>query len=92
LKCTKEITNSLANAERESQEQFWKKIPLDKVNFPADKLPVDKIPVTKMLDLKDRLSSLTGKLGKMKPWEQIPWEDVPDQLDDVIPEENIPWD
>ena len=92
LKCNKEITSSLANAERESQEQFWKKIPLDKVNFPADKLPVDKIPVTKMLDLKDRLSSLTGKLGKMKPWEQIPWEDVPDKLDDVIPEENIPWD
>ena len=92
LKCNKEITNSLANAERESQEQFWKKIPLDKVNFPVDKLPVDKIPVTKMLDLKDRLSSLTGKLGKMRPWEQIPWEDVPDQLDDVIPEENIPWD
>ena len=92
LKCSNEITNSLANAERDSQEQFWKKIPLDKVNFPADKLPVDKIPVTKMLDLKDRLSSLTGKLGKMKPWEQIPWEDVPDQLDDVIPEENIPWD
>jgi len=27
----------------------------------------------------------------MKPWEQIPWEDVPNQLDDVIPEENIPW-
>ena len=92
LKCNKDITSSLANAERESQEQFWKKIPLDKVNFPADKLPVDKIPVTKMLDLKDRLSSLTGKLGKMKPWEQIPWEDVPDKLDDVIPEENIPWD
>lgn len=92
LKCNKEITSSLANAERESQEQFWKKIPLDKVNFPADKLPVNKIPVTKMLDLKDRLSSLTGKLGKMKPWEQIPWEDVPDKLDDVIPEENIPWD
>ena len=92
LKCNKEITSSLANAERESQEQFWKKIPLDKVNFPADKLPVDKIPVTKMLDLKDRLSSLTGKLGKMKPWEQIPWQDVPDKLDDVIPEENIPWD
>ena len=86
------ITRSLAVAERESQEQFWKKIPLDKVNFPADKLPVDKIPVTKMLDLKDRLSSLTGKLGGMKPWEQIPWEDVPNQLDDVIPEENIPWD
>ena len=92
LKCNKDITSSLANAERESQEQFWKKIPLDKVNFPTDKLPVDKIPVTKMLDLKDRLSSLTGKLGKMKPWEQIPWEDVPDKLDDVIPEENIPWD
>ena len=92
LKCNKDITSTLANAERESQEQFWKKIPLDKVNFPADKLPVDKIPVTKMLDLKDRLSSLTGKLGKMKPWEQIPWEDVPDKLDDVIPEENIPWD
>ena len=92
LKCNKDITSSLANAERESQEQFWKKIPLDKVNFPADKLPVDKIPVTKMLDLKDRLSSLTGKLGKMKPWEQIPWEYVPDKLDDVIPEENIPWD
>ena len=92
LKCNKDITSSLANAERESQEQFWKKIPLDKVNFPADKLPVDKIPVTKMLDLKDRLSSLTGKLGKLKPWEQIPWEDVPDKLDDVIPEENIPWD
>ena len=92
LKCNKDITSSLANAERESQEQFWKKIPLDKVNFPADKLPVDKIPVTKMLDLKDRLSSLTGKLSKMKPWEQIPWEDVPDKLDDVIPEENIPWD
>ena len=92
LKCNKDITSSLANAERESQEQFWKKIPLDKVNFPSDKLPVDKIPVTKMLDLKDRLSSLTGKLGKMKPWEQIPWEDVPDKLDDVIPEENIPWD
>ena len=92
LKCNKDITSSLANAERESQEQFWKKIPLDKVNFPADKLPVDKIPVTKMLDLKDRLSSLTGKLGKMKPWEQIPWEDVPDKLDDVIPEENIRWD
>ena len=92
LKCNKDITSSLANAERESQEQFWKKIPLDKVNFPADKLRVDKIPVTKMLDLKDRLSSLTGKLGKMKPWEQIPWEDVPDKLDDVIPEENIPWD
>jgi len=92
LKCNKEITSSLANAERESQEQFWKKIPLDKINFPADKLPIDKIPVTKMLDLKDRLSSLTGKLGKMKPWEQIPWEDIPDKLDDVIPEENIPWD
>ena len=91
-KCDEAITRSLAVAERESQEQFWKKIPLDKVNFPADKLPVDKIPVTKMLDLKDRLSSLTGKLGGMKPWEQIPWEDVPNQLDDVIPEENIPWD
>ena len=91
-KCDETITRSLAVAERESQEQFWKKIPLDKVNFPADKLPVDKIPVTKMLDLKDRLSSLTGKLGGMKPWEQIPWEDVPNQLDDVIPEENIPWD
>ena len=91
-KCDETITKSLAVAERESQEQFWKKIPLDKVNFPADKLPVDKIPVTKMLDLKDRLSSLTGKLGGMKPWEQIPWEDVPNQLDDVIPEENIPWD
>ena len=92
LKCNNQITKSLAEAERESQEQFWKKIPLDKVNFPADKLPVDKIPVTKMLDLKDRLSSLTGKLGKMKPWEQIPWDNIPDQLDDVIPEENIPWD
>ena len=92
MKCNKEITRSLANAERESQEQFWKKIPLDKINFPADKLPVDKIPVTKMLDLKDRLSSLTGKVGKMKPWEQIPWEDVPSELDDVIPEEKIPWD
>ena len=91
-KCDEAITRSLAVAERESQEQFWKKIPLDKVNFPADKLPVDKIPVTKMLDLKDRLSSLTGKLGGMKPWEQIPWENVPNQLDDVIPEENIPWD
>ena len=91
-KCDEAITRSLAVAERESQEQFWKKIPLDKVNFPADKLPVDKIPVTKMLDLKDRLSSLTNKLGGMKPWEQIPWEDVPNQLDDVIPEENIPWD
>ena len=91
-KCDEAITRSLAVAERESQEQFWKKIPLDKVNFPADKLPVDKIPITKMLDLKDRLSSLTGKLGGMKPWEQIPWEDVPNQLDDVIPEENIPWD
>lgn len=90
-KCDEAITKSLALAERESQEQFWKKIPLDKVNFPVDKIPVDKIPVTKMLDLKDRLSSLTGKLGGMKPWEQIPWEDVPNQLDDVIPEENIPW-
>ena len=91
-KCNELITKSLAIAERESQEQFWKKIPLDKVNFPADKLPVDKIPITKMLDLKDRLSSLTGKIGDMKPWEQIPWEDVPNELEDVIPEENIPWD
>ena len=91
-KCDEAITRSLAVAERESQEQFWKKIPLDKVNFPADKLPVDKIPITKMLDLKDRLSSLTGKIGDMKPWEQIPWEDVPNELEDVIPEENIPWD
>ena len=90
-KCDDETTRSLALAERKSQEQFWKKIPLDKVNFPADKLPVDKIPVTKLLDLKDRLSSLTGKLGSMKPWEQIPWEDVPNELEDVIPEENIPW-
>ena len=90
-KCDEKITKSLAIAERESQEQFWKKIPLDKVNFPADKLPVDKIPVTKLLDLKDRLSSITGKISEIKPWEQIPWEDVPDQLDDVIPEENIPW-
>ena len=55
-------------------------------------MPVDKIPITKMLDLKDRLSSLTGKIGDMKPWEQIPWEDVPNELEDVIPEENIPWD
>ena len=91
-KCDDETTRSLALAERKSQEQFWKKIPLDKVNFPADKLPVDKIPVTKLLDLRDRLSSLTGKLGSMKPWEQIPWEDVPNELEDVIPEENIPWD
>ena len=91
-KCSdKDYTSKLAKAERDSQEQFWKKIPLDKVNFPADKLPVDKIPVGKMLDLKNRLSDLAGKAKSLKPWEQIPWEDVPSDLDAVIPEEKIPW-
>ena len=91
-KCNdKDYTSKLAKSERESQEQFWEKIPLDKVNFPADKLPVDKIPVSKMLDLKNRLSDLAGKAKSLKPWEQIPWEDVPSDLDAVIPEEKIPW-
>ncbi len=91
-KCNdQDYTSKLAKSERESQEQFWEKIPLDKVNFPADKLPVDKIPVSKMLDLKNRLSDLAGKAKSLKPWEQIPWEDVPSDLDAVIPEEKIPW-
>jgi triacylglycerol lipase len=88
----KDYTNKLASAERESQEQFWKKIPLDKVNFPADKLPVDKIPITKLLDLKNRLSEIAGKATSLKPWEQIPWEQIPDDLNAVIPEEKIPWE
>ena len=54
-------------------------------------MPVDKIPVGKMLDLKNRLSDLAGKAKSLKPWEQIPWEDVPSDLDAVIPEEKIPW-
>ena len=91
-KCSSAITNKLAVAERESQEQFWKKIPLEKVNFPIDELPVDKIPITKMLDLKKRLEDLTGKVTTLKPWEQIPWEEVPSNLNAVIPEEKIPWE
>ena len=91
-KCNdKDYTSKLAKSERESQEQFWEKIPLDKVNFPADKLPIDKIPVGKMLNLKNRLSDLAGKATSLKPWEQIPWEDVPSDLNAVIPEEKIPW-
>ena len=91
-KCNdKDYTSKLAKSERESQEQFWEKIPLDKVNFPADKLPIDKIPVGKMLNLKNRLSDLAGKATSLKPWEQIPWEDVPSGLNAVIPEEKIPW-
>ena len=90
-KCSDKNTKELAIAERESQEQFWKKIPLDKVNFPVDKLPIEKIPVTKMLDLKKRLDSLTGKVSVLKPWEQIPWEEVPENLNAVMPEEKIPW-
>ncbi len=91
-KCNdKDYTSKLAKSERESQEQFWEKIPLDKVNFPADKLPIDKIPVGKMLNLKNRLSDLAGKATSLKPWEQIPWEDVPNDLNAVIPEEKIPW-
>ena len=91
-KCNdKDYASRLAKSERESQEQFWEKIPLDKVNFPADKLPIDKIPVGKMLNLKNRLSDLAGKATSLKPWEQIPWEDVPSDLNAVIPEEKIPW-
>ena len=91
-KCNdKDYASRLAKSERESQEQFWEKIPLDKVNFPADKLPIDKIPVGKMLNLKNRLSDLAGKATALKPWEQIPWEDVPSDLNAVIPEEKIPW-
>ena len=67
------------------------KLYLDKVNFPVDKLPIEKIPVTKMLDLKKRLDSLTGKVSVLKPWEQIPWEEVPENLNAVMPEEKIPW-
>ncbi len=81
----------LAKAERDSQENFWDQIPLEKVNFPVDKLPLDKIPLTKLVDLKDRLSSLSEKVKADPPWKKIPWDQIPKDIP-PIPVDEIPWE
>ncbi len=89
--CKKDKPIQLANAERDSQENFWDQIPLDKVNFPVEKLPLDKIPLTRLVDLKSRLSSLSEKVKADPPWKKIPWDQVPKDIP-PIPLDEIPWE